>query len=495
MATKTFVADKNKTVTVEGNVYTITPSNLPSNVHIYINEILLENGKPITITANSTITATVDAVTPPEITINANSYNSITLNGKAVEDMQTVALNQGDNVIDFEGATNIPNVTVNGDGIKKFTVNEVEYQPENLPYTFTPKGGVTNSIFVQGSDEAAKKITLSGTNIASATVNNVAVTLPHEFTISEDTKIAMAGEIYQVDVSSYGGATIKKNDTVVSDGNSPYHEIIDITEDTYLNFDGGHDLILDGDNVKAISVNGIRVEIADLPVTILNRAMQAKVEIHGQEPSIFHITGDHINYMTVDGNNIPVGDNGTVSYSIKTAEKVHNVIMEGTQPRQYALKFNDHDVTNISIDGQLMADGATKYISKDVYIEAEARPIPIHIETQDNVYVEIDGKDYPGNDITFNVTKPTELDVTTDSCRLTIDYGDDSYTITVPQEVVYLTAPQRDGWIFDCWSSSTLGIGNPKQVKTTIDLRGKNAGSLVAHYQRFVTCNKPNAWN
>ena len=99
------------------------------------------------------------------------------------------------------------------------------------------------------------------------------------------------------------------------------------------------------------------------------------------------------------------------------------------------------------------------------------------------------------SDFTIQVDSATELDIFTETCNITVDYGDNSYSLLVPARLVTITAPHRDGWIFDGWSSDNVGIVNPKSVKCNIDLTGKSVANLVCHYQRWETCNKPNIWN
>ena len=134
-------------------------------------------------------------------------------------------------------------------------------------------------------------------------------------------------------------------------------------------------------------------------------------------------------------------------------------------------------------------------ISKDVYVESTPIPVPVHFESDDTVRVEVNGRLYTSKDFTFNVNQDTEVDITTETCKLTIDYGDNSYSIIVPQSIVTLTAPHRDGWLFDGWSSDNTGIDGSKSVRCTVDLTGKSFANLVCHYQRYVTIDKPNNWN
>lgn len=66
MAVKTFTADGNKTVTVVGTKYNVTPTDIPAEVTITLDDTPLVNGTPVTITKDSVLKATV---TPPKYTI------------------------------------------------------------------------------------------------------------------------------------------------------------------------------------------------------------------------------------------------------------------------------------------------------------------------------------------------------------------------------------------------------------------------------------------
>lgn len=66
MAVKTFTADQNKTVTVVGTKYNVTPTDIPAEVTILLDDVAMVNGTPVTITKNSVLKATV---TVPEYTI------------------------------------------------------------------------------------------------------------------------------------------------------------------------------------------------------------------------------------------------------------------------------------------------------------------------------------------------------------------------------------------------------------------------------------------
>lgn len=496
--TTTFTADVNKTVTVEGIIYNLIPSNIPEGTHIYLNEVELQNDVPVEITADMHLTVTVPTFTAPKITFTTDSLKAATLNGNPIVNGTTYTLEDGsENTVEVSGATSIPQVTVNGDGVTGFTVNNVEYGVGNLPYTFQPTAGITNQVFFKGEAGAPHTFTLAGTDIETVTVNGQQVTLPYFTAIDQDLTVAVAGEIFQLDIESTPGCTIKNSKTgeIISAGTSPVHKVIDIDRDTYLSMDGTHTLTVTGKDVKEISINGVKYPIESLPVSVKNQQMTATVEITGYEPSEVHVVGQYIETVTVDGVDVPIADSGSVDLELTTREENHFINIIGSQPREYALTFNDNGTTVIEKDGTKVQNEVQYLISKDTYIDAISKPIPIHIESGPTISVEVNGRDYTSNDFTINVQQETELDITAETCDLTIDYGDNSFTITVPQNVITITAAHRDGWIFDTWSSSNVGILSPKEVRTQLDLRGKNKANVVCHYQRCVTWDKPNVWN
>lgn len=494
MSTITFTADANKTVTVSGESYSITPTNIPENVTITLNEVVLQEGIPVTLSADSTIGITVDD-TQGYITVVYEDLESCTYDGDHVDTNERLEITSGEHILNIKGGIEIPQVTLNGEGLVSLNVNASTVSVADLPYTFTPTAGITNSVYIVGSGTASRQFTINGTNIATATINGTPVTLPYTGTITETTTIAVAGEIYQVDLTSLGGAKITKDGEVINDGNSSLHQIIDIDKDTYLTIDGTHSLTVTGENIESISVNGIVYPVTSLPITVTNNKMSATVNVDGYSPSEVHVVGSYMETVTVDGVDIPIGENGSVDFELTTVQNNHFINIQGSQPREYAITWNDNGTTTLYMDGAEQTSGTTSYIEKDVYIEALHAPIPVHIESAPDVITEVNGRDYDSNDFTVNISQATEIDITTATCDLTIDYGDNSFNITVPQSVVTVTAPHRDGWIFDSWSSSDIGIESPKNVRTLLNLQGHNRGHLVCHYQRYCTINKPNSWN
>lgn len=496
MASLTFSADVNKTVTVNGTLYTLTPV-IPDNLTVYLNEVQLTSGHPVSISEDATLTFTVATAENATLAIATLDSATLVIDGKEIDEGAVYQFEPGLNyTATITGATTIPNVTINGENITSYTINGVAYSASNLPTTFQPPANSTSSIYVTGNAEAGDySLTLAGTNIGSATVNGEAVTLPYKTSVSEDTTVSMAGEVYQVDLTSKGGATLTQDGTQINDGNSTYHNIIDITKDTYLVVDGTHTLTITGEDIKSIIINGVNQSIDTLPVIVNNNKMSVTVSVNGAQPSTVHVVGNYMETVTLDGTSYPVNEEGSVDFSFTTQEDSHYLNIIGSQPREYGITWNDNNSTTIAMDGATQTSGTTSLISKDVYVEANPEPVPVHFESSDGVTIEVNGKLYTSSDFTINVDESTEIDVNTATCTLTIDYGDNSYQITVPQALVTLTAPHRDGWLFDGWSSTNLGISDPKQVRCTVDLTEKSYGNLVAHYQRYVTVDKPNNWN
>lgn len=494
MSTLQFVADVNKTVTVSGESYSITPTNIPENVTITLNEVVLQEGIPVTLSEDSTLGITVDD-TQGYITVLYEDLESCTYDGDHVDTNERLEITSGEHTLNMKGGIEIPQVTLNGEGLVSLNVNASTVSVADLPYTFTPTAGITNSVYIVGSETASKQFTINGTNIATATINGTPVTLPYTGTITETTTIAVAGEIYQVDMTSKGGTVITKDGVIINDGSSTMHQIIDIDKDTYLTVDGTHTLTVTGEYINAISINGVTYPVSALPIEIKNNKTSVTVNISGYQPSEVHISGTYIDTATLDGAEVPIGENGSVDIEFETDNDNHFMTIIGSQPRKYGITWNDNGTTTLYMDGAEQTSGTTSYIEKDVYIEALHDPIPVHIESAPDVITEVNGRDYDSNDFTVNISQATEIDITTATCDLTIDYGDNSFNITVPQSVVTVTAPHRDGWIFDSWSSSDIGIESPKNVRTLLNLQGHNRGHLVCHYQRYCTINKPNSWN
>lgn len=495
MATKTFTADGNKTVTVQGNTYTLTLSGtIPEGVHFYLNEVELVAGQAVVINANQTLTFS-DEREAGQVIVNYTNATSATYDGEAFVTGEGFEVTSGTHTLNFTGATEIPSITVNGDGLSSLSVNGVEKKPSELPFTFQPTGGITNQVFAQGVTEGNRTVYISGTDIERLTVNNTPTPLPASITIDQPTYIGVAGKIYQMDVTSPGGTAITLDGSTLTDGSGKYHKIIDVNKDMYLKADGTHNIKINGKNLKSVTINGVEVPITNLPATLSNINMTAELDVNGYDPSVIHIEGMYMDSVVFDGATVPLGDKGTVDLSFETKENDHYVTINGSQPRQYKLTWDDSGSTYINMNGKRVTSGSSSLISDDVFIESESRPIPIHFEGAEDTVIEVNGKDYNSTDFTVNITQATEVDVQTETCKLTIDYGDNSYTLLVPQSVITVTAAHRDGWLFDSWSSNNVGIDNPKSVRTTVNLNGKNSATLVCHYQKYLTCDKPNIWN
>lgn len=494
MATKKFTATGNTTVTVVGNSYNLNTGTIPEGVHIYLNELELQSNNTYTLDQNSTLTSTVDLTPAGTVTINADNYNAITYDSQPVTPGSTITVEEGNHNITFTGASSIPTVTINGSAIKNLTVNGTALTTDNLPYTFTPIGGKDNSVYVTGTGVEQYLLTLTGTNIRHTMINGEQVNLPYQTNINSDQIITVDGEVFQVDFQSTG-AKITKNNKVITDGNSPYHEILDIVEDTYISVDGTHTLTVTGSNIKSLTVNGVTTPIESLPYTISNNKMNVNLDVTGQPPSTVYVSGEYIKSATLNGQSIDIGANGQVGISFSTLAENQYLTVIGAQPRQYAITWNDNGSTSLWLNGKQVASGSTSLISSDVYVAAESKPLPLIFDTDEATIIEINGKPFREDDFTVEVTTETLIDVNSSTARVTIDYGDNSYLVILPRKIVTLTAPHRDGWLFDGWSSANVGITSPKMVQTTVDLSSVSEAHIVAHYQRYPTIDKPNFWN
>lgn len=125
MATTAFVVDANKTVTVSGSIFTITPSGIPENVTIQIGETPLVNGTPVQVTENSNLTVTIAP------------YNlSVTDGGN----MQSIKLG------DYEPITKFPTtLEINSNSTLTVTGEPQETYTVTVDYTNTSKPVISNT--------------------------------------------------------------------------------------------------------------------------------------------------------------------------------------------------------------------------------------------------------------------------------------------------------------------------------------------------------------
>lgn len=489
--TKSFPAGSTHTVTFTANSSQLTVE-IPDTIELYLNETKLVNGTTVTLG----ITNKIRAVQIPQTVTIVPEYqnlNSFAVDEKAVLSGSSVTLAPGNHTVSAVGATTIPEVNINGDGLSALSINGTDVPINSLPYSFRPLGAVTNSVYAKGVDTADRSLTISGTHISAITVNNEEVTLPYTVNVNEPLDISVSGELYQVDVSSKGGVIILKDGEVMSNGEA-VHQIIDIDADTYISLDGTHILEVTGVDLKSITVNGVTRPIDQLPVIVENNAMTATVSVEGYPPSEIHVTGMYIDTATLDGNPVKIGANGSVDLEVEVREENHFLNVIGQQPRPLEISWNDNGVTTLEMDGVAQTTGTPTSINKDVYIEAEANPIPVNFATDEFSNVLINGKPYTG-DFTTNVSRETFVTVDSQSARLTIDYGDNSFTLTVPRRMITIAAPHRDGWIFDTWTSNNVGIISPRSVQCNVDMTNVSTAHIVANYQRYLTMDKPNNWN
>lgn len=494
MAITSFTADANKTVKVVGETYTLIVPSLPEGIQMYINEVPVNTNDAYEITENVQITFS-GAGASGDVSFDLSDMQSCKFNGVNVNSGDIVSFSPGRNTIEAKGVTTIPNVILNGEGLNGFTVNGLQHTPAELPFNWTPQSGQANSLYFNGQAADNKSISIAGTDIETLTINNVDTPLPYSGIVDEDMIIAVAGRIYQVDLDSKGGASIAKDGVIINDGNSTTHQIIDIDKDTYIVLDGTHELTLDGVNLTSATINGVTIEVEDLPIDIPNNKMNLNFTANGYLPSEVHVTGSYLDTVMIDGVNVPLSDNGGLQYELTTIQDNHFIQVVGSQPREYLLTFNNNNSTEITANGNIVSNMVGILVSNDTYIEANAIPIPVNFSMPENGILVIDGRTYYVDQYTHLVSKETFVDFSTDSCRVTINYGDDSLVMLLPQAMVNIGAPHMNYWIFDGWSSNDVGITNPKSKKALIDLRGRSFAVLTAHYQRCETFNKPNMLN
>lgn len=489
--TTTFTADVNKTVTIEGEKFTLTPSNIPDNVTVYLNEVQLQNGVPVELSQDMQLTVSVQATPQGELVFSMTGGTVVKIGETVIADGETYTIEQEITAIDITSPVEIPRINVSGENVEKVAINGAEFN--NLPQSFIPIPGIDNSVVITGSGDTVPVLHITGTDIETMTINGVDTPLPYKSQVTNDLEIGVSGKIYALDLTGIGAA-ITIDGTPTEDGNTQFHDVINVDHNLFIKADGTHTLTVDGEDITYIAVNGVEYPTENLPVIIKNAKMTASIVIDGQAPSEVHIVGQYIDSITLDGVTQPVGEGGSVNLEISTSAENHFVSVNGSQPRKLPITVNNGGSTKITMNGDELPNG-TYYIQDGVYISASPMPIPINVENPTSIIIDVNGVRYPAQDFTFNVTGPTEIDVRSNMCKLTIDYGDNSYTLYVPQQIITLTAPHRDGWIFDTWSSFNVGIESPKSVRTTIDLSSRSEANLVCHYQRYITCDKPNPWN
>lgn len=206
------------------------------------------------------------------------------------------------------------------------------------------------------------------------------------------------------------------------------------------------------------------------------------------------VTGIDVINALLDGQPQEITSGGA-SFTFSGVDRDHNVVVTGAQPRELPLTFDDHGSTTISVNGKPVTNETTLNISDAAHVEAVANPIPVHFQVVGDAVVQIDGREQTADDFTINVSEPTEVDITVAMCRLTIDYGDNSYTISVPQGITNIAAVHRDGWVFDTWTSQDIGFTAARSVLTQVDLTNVSTATVVCNYQRCPTRDKPIWWN
>lgn len=487
----TFTADVNKVVTIAGESFSLTPANIPENVTLYLNEVQLQNGVPVELTQDMQLTVTIQDTPQGSIVFSMTPGTTVKIGDTVISDGETYQITEESTNVEVTSPLEIPRVNVSGENVEKVAINGTEFS--NLPQSFVPIAGIDNSVVITGSGENVPVLHITGTDIETMTVNGEETPLPFKSQVTGDIEVAVSGKIYALDVTSVG-AEVSIDGNVVTDGNGQYHQVINVDKNIFLNANGTHTLTVTGEDITYIAVNGVEYSVENIPVTIKNANMTATIEIDGQSPAEVHIVGQYIDSVVLDGVSQPVGEGGSVNLEIQTKADNHFVSINGSQPRKLPITVNNGGATKLMMNGQELPNG-TYYIQDGVYISATPLPIPVNVENPTSIVIDVNGVRYPATDFSFNVTGPTEIDVRSNMCKVTLDYGDNSYYFYVPQQVVTFTAPHRDGWIFDTWSSVNVGIESPKSVRTTIDLSDKSEVNLVCHYQRYVTCDKPNPWN
>lgn len=239
--------------------------------------------------------------------------------------------------------------------------------------------------------------------------------------------------------------------------------------------------------------NGTEVESGTV-IDILPSDVFTVEYVYHDYPTV-SVSGTMIFDAYLDGEKQVVLDDHTLEFEFQTNLEDQKIVVQGEQPQPYVLTFDNTESTTIYANGEATTNATVLETTKDTHIRATANPIPVHIEKQGTARVQINGVAQSSADFTIQVQGPTEIDIDASTCNLTIDYGDNSYTVQVPQGMITVCAVHRDWWLFDCWSSQDVGIESPKLVKTNVDLTGVQAATLVCHYQKYPAYDKPGIWN
>lgn len=483
-----FQALQDTSVQVDGNIYELSVGNIPDGVTLKINEVVLKSGDNFKITENMALSAT-KAVDIATVTFNTANVKTATLNGLTINngDVETLT---GDNIVIFEGAVDIPSVTLSAVGLNSVSVNGSNVPTTQLPYTFTPLGGIDNSISVNGETSSVKRLSIAGTDVKKMTINGIEHALPYSEDVTENMTIAVNGETYVINVESEGAK-------IFIDGNEQAFEngqfIYDVKKDLIMTVDGNHEINLNGNYIKDITINGVVVPIDNLPTQIMSSNLVENLIVNGYTPSSITLTGAYLEDVQKDGATIPLND-GALSFNFETFSENININANGTQPREFNVTAVDNGTTVISANGSVMGNGESFKTFNDVLISAKSKAIPINFQSTDTVKVDINGREYELNEFSVSIDTETEIDILTETCKLTISYAENSYTLTVPQSNIKVTAPHRDGWVFSNWASADTGIDNPQSVMTNVNLSGKSSASLTCVYELDCRMLSPSKW-
>lgn len=483
-----FTADVNKTVTVEGEIYSITVPALPDGITMLVNEVQVVAGQPVQLTQDSVVTF---EVAPPPVSIAAfhiadatASYTDPDGISHNIANESSVILEGGTYDFTVAGTAQIPSVNISGAAMESITIQPggAVVTADEFPYTYTPQPGVSNSLYLQGTGggENAHSITITGTQLREVTVDSIAVQLPHTFTPTKDTVIAAAGITRRLTLQSQGGTKINDGSTLLTDGNGAYNTVIDMTTDHTLTLDGEHEIITDADDITYLEQNGVRV--TSFPSTARNRLMTLRQRIQGAAQGQLQFAASYIEDGTLDGTPLTV-TNGNIAETIEIGAEDRILTVRGSQPRTYRIHWQDNGSTQITMNGNLMVSGTSSIISGDVFVEAVSTPIPVNFENHGEGVIEINGRPETADAFTYMVSRETEVDIRGGQrCMLTITWEGGSCVLAAVRDIIEIWAPEVPGRKFRMWSSEDIGIENPELRKTILDLRSYDTAIVHANY-------------
>lgn len=496
--------DGNKTVDVAGVLYKITVPQLPANNTMRINGVAVVAGQEYEIAQDAVITFEVVPVeSGVTLTLDTTNITSASLDGSplTVEASMQLDLPAGEHNLTVQGGESIPQVQINGTGLQNASVNGVTITDAELPYTFTPQAGITNTIFFEGAVTDIYPVTVARVPGGKLTDNNVDVTLPYTFTPTDHAHIlAFTPEVYNVDLESLGGAKIIVDGVQVSDGTGEYNNVLPINKNTRIQIDGEHEVQFTGNRVSRVTIDGV-VVISDqqgaFTAEYKNRSMSLTCDIQGYKA--IELSGNFTNMKEMYLNGVPMEQTseGTYIFTLPVANDDILLSGSGSQRRAYDLIFDNSGSTSISLNGQTVQNGLRYPITGDSYIEALFNGLPLNFEINGGSEVLVNGRPVD-NGSSVTVYEESFVHVDKETTVLTVNYPNRTIQFNGwPSGTNQIWAPQVDGMNFHFWTTDTplVTFTNASLINTQVRIpTGISAVTITAHYSPCKHLDIPETW-